>query len=97
MGNVTKKYISEVEEVVMRAARSPELLHEFLRDVLTPAELDEVALRWQIVKRLAAGASHRDIAEELGVGVATIARGARELTNPTGGFWRLLQRPTERS
>lgn len=92
MGKVTKRHLAEVEEAVAKAARSTELLHEFLRDLLTPAELDEMALRWQIVKRLAAGASHREIAEELGVGVATIARGARELLNPAGGFSRLLQR-----
>lgn len=92
MGKITKKYADEFEHVLARAMRTPAVGHEFLQDLLTPIELDELALRWQIVKRLAAGVSHRDIAEELGVGVATVARGARMLLNPAGGFRRLLER-----
>lgn len=50
-----------------------------LSGLLTPAEYDEIAARWQIVKLLKDGYPQRDVAEALGVSVATVIRGAREL------------------
>lgn len=50
-----------------------------LESLLTPVELTEIANRLQIFNRLKAGMPHRKIAEELGVGIATVSRGSRAL------------------
>ena len=83
----TKELISLLAEI---GASDKKLLQEFLIDLLTPAEYKEIALRWQIVKLLHQGIAHRAIAKQLGVGIATVSRGSRELLDPKGGFNRVL-------
>ncbi len=83
--------------LLTEASKNPKLLDHALVDLLTPAEYQEVATRWQIVKRLAAGESHRHIASDLKIGIATVNRGARMLLNAQGGFNKLLGKKTSRS
>lgn len=54
-------------------------MKDFLQGILTPKELVELPNRLQIIKMLKKGISHHDIAEKLGVGVATVTRGSREI------------------
>ncbi|TVQ69074.1 MAG: transcriptional regulator [Oceanospirillales bacterium] len=61
------------------AAKDQQALLTVLQSLLTPAELNEIPKRLQILKRLKAGEPQRRIAEELGVGIATVSRGARAL------------------
>ncbi|OGL87194.1 hypothetical protein A3I40_01215 [Candidatus Uhrbacteria bacterium RIFCSPLOWO2_02_FULL_48_12] len=75
-----------------RAASDRRLLHDFLKDILAPAELKEIALRWQIVKQLNREVPQWDIAKNLRVAVSTVGRGARMLLNEEGGFNRILKR-----
>lgn len=87
-----KEYKKELVYVFMKAGSSKELMAEFLVDIMTPAELDEAALRWQIVKRLNKNETHRTIAGELGLGISTVTRGSRELRNKNGGFAQMLKK-----
>lgn len=48
-----------------------------LAQLLTPSEYDEVVKRLQILRMLEQGIPQRKIAETLGVGIATVSRGAR--------------------
>lgn len=48
-----------------------------LEQLLTPSEYDEVVKRLQILHMLEQGIPQRKIAETLGVGIATVSRGAR--------------------
>lgn len=64
---------------------------EFLEDLLTPEEFNNIAVRWQLVKMLAKERPQREISQELKVAIATITRGSRELRNPTGGFKKVLK------
>ena len=50
-----------------------------LDSLLTPGELAEFNNRILILEMLTAGASQREIAESLGVGIATVTRGAKVL------------------
>lgn len=52
---------------------------KYLSQLLTPTEYEEVIKRLQIFKMLKAGIPQRKIAESLGVGIATVSRGARAL------------------
>ncbi|PTY37920.1 transcriptional regulator [Saccharospirillum sp. MSK14-1] len=54
-----------------------------LDSLLTPAEYIEISKRLQIFKMLRAGVPQRKIAETLGVGIATVSRGARALNDDT--------------
>lgn len=80
------EYGIELEELMGKIGKDTKLMREFLFDILSPAEYRELAVRWQIVKMLKDKVPHREIAEKLKVGVATINRGARELQNKKGGF-----------
>lgn len=61
------------------AANDRESMADCLDQLLTPSELEEIAKRLQIIKLLQAGMPQRKIAEQLGVGIATVSRGARAL------------------
>jgi TrpR family transcriptional regulator, trp operon repressor len=50
-----------------------------LIDILTPAEIDEIADRIRILTMLESGQSQRNIASELGISVTTVSRGNRVL------------------
>ena len=57
-----------------------------LSDLLTPAEIEALSERWQIVQRLLAGQSQREVAAELGVSITTVSRGSRQLKYGVGGI-----------
>lgn len=52
---------------------------DFLRGILTPSEVAEIPKRLQIVKLLKAGVAQKEISEKLGVGIATVTRGSKEV------------------
>lgn len=91
MKNNSEQYKKEVIEVVYKIAKDKELLAEFIKDILTPREFENIGVRWQIVKRLAKGEHHASIAEDLHLGVATVTRGSREMRKKEGGFRRALK------
>ncbi len=90
MGN--KRQSKELLAVLGRVARNPLELDEFLRDLLTPAEYQELAIRWQIVRLLAEGVPQRTIAKRLKIGIATVSRGSRALLSKSGGFAKALKK-----
>lgn len=59
---------------------------KLLRDLLTPHELDQIAERLQIVKKLAGGMSQRDVKDNLAVSIEKVTRGAKAWRNSKGGF-----------
>ncbi|MDH3998071.1 MAG: trp operon repressor [Desulfuromonadales bacterium] len=61
------------------AQNSPEAMTKALRDLLTPNELADVANRLQIIEMLQQGIPQRQIADKLGVGIATVTRGSHHL------------------
>lgn len=65
-------------------------MSEILSNLLTPQEREELAVRLQIFKRLSNGENQRSIAKTLGVSIATVTRGSRELKYGKPGIRNLL-------
>jgi TrpR-related protein YerC/YecD len=83
------------EEALFRAIVSLQDTREcgnFLRDLCTPAELQALVDRWQVVKLLQEGLPYRRIHDLTGVSVTTIGRVARFLTDGFGGYQAALDR-----
>ncbi|MES2023319.1 MAG: Trp family transcriptional regulator [Patescibacteria group bacterium] len=93
MKNKTKiaEYKKEVIDVMAKISRDKNLLADFMKDILTPHEFDNIGVRWQIVKKLAKGETHESIAGDLGLGIATVTRGSREMRDKEGGFQKTLK------
>ena len=72
--------------------RNPDLVEQFLREILTPSEAADLGSRWELLKRLEAGQSQRHIAGELGLSLCKITRGSRELKKPGSALRRVLAR-----
>lgn len=73
--------IHYIEELInhLHLSSGQEELEQRLRDLLTPTELDEISKRLQIFNLLKSGMPQRQIAEKLGVGIATVTRGSNAL------------------
>ena len=87
---LNSKYQKELVRI-LTLIKDSDLMEEFLNDLLTPAEFEDLIDRWQIVKQLARGTPQREIAKRLNVSVAKITRGSLELRNKHGGFWKMLE------
>lgn len=87
-----KEYKNELVNIFTKINGDKLLTYEFLLDIMTPAEFDEAAIRWQIVKKLKKGDTHRQVAGDLGIGISTVNRGSRELRNKNGGFALMLKK-----
>lgn len=71
---------------VLAALDDPDAIRRVLIDILTPREVEAIAERWEIVKRLDAGMSQRAIRDDIGASVTTISRGNRQMKYGLGGF-----------
>lgn len=60
----------------------------FLDGILTPKEREELAVRLQIVRLLKKKVPQHEIAAKLGVGIATVTRGSKEISKGNFSNWR---------
>ncbi len=74
----TVKYISHLVNHLLSQTTAAEM-EEVLRRLLTASELLDVANRLQILEMLEQGVPQRQIAEKLGVGIATVTRGSNTM------------------
>ncbi|MDP5057692.1 MAG: trp operon repressor [Marinomonas hwangdonensis] len=65
------QFLSEVDDELV--------LEKRLKVLLTPNEINEMVSRLKIIALLEEGVPQRDIAKQLGVGIATVTRGSRAL------------------
>lgn len=91
IGAVSELNIQEVADL-FAAVSDRHAMRRMLDEILTPAELRDLALRWRLVQRLQAGASQRKIAAELGISLCKITRGSRILKQPQGVIRGILER-----
>ena len=64
----------------------------FLKDLCTPAELQALVDRWQVVEYLQQELPYRKIHDLTGVSVTTIGRVARFLADGFGGYKTAIER-----
>ena len=67
-------------------------LRRFFEDLCTPAELQALVDRWQVVEYLQQDLPYRKIHDLTGVSVTTIGRVARCLSDGSGGYQTAIER-----
>jgi TrpR family trp operon transcriptional repressor len=65
--------------ITLLSMKNKEEMTNLLEGILTPKELLEVPMRLQIVRMLQKGIPQHQIAKELGIGIATVTRGSKEI------------------
>ena len=78
--------------LAIAALQTADECHDFLRDLCTPAELQALVDRWQVVALLEEELPYRRIHDLTGVSVTTIGRVARFLNDGYGGYRVALER-----
>jgi len=76
---MSNSYIDQLAEELLKIESLPEM-KTFLKALFTPEEFQSIPLRLQIVKLLKKGVSQREIVKKLGVGIATVTRGSKEIS-----------------
>ena len=71
---------------------TPDETERFFRDLCTLNELRDMAQRWAVVRRLAAGQHYAEISRDTGASTATITRIASWLHHGEGGYRDVLDR-----
>ena len=91
----TERARRRAEDALCRALTALDDVAEcraFLKDLCTPAELQALVDRWQVVELLQQDLPYRRIHDLTGVSVTTIGRVARFLTDGFGGYAAALAR-----
>ena len=65
-------------------------MERFLGEVLTPAEMRDLALRWELMRRIHSGTPQREVARDLHISLCKITRGARILKSGDSVTRKLL-------
>jgi TrpR-related protein YerC/YecD len=79
----------QAEDALYGAIQSLQTVTEcrrFFRDLCTPAEIQALSDRWQVVNLLERGLPYREIHRLTGVSVTTIGRVARYFIDGNGGY-----------
>lgn len=72
--------------------KTPEEVGNFLRDLLTVAEIEEFANRLEIVRLLSQGQSYQEIAEKTKTSTTTVTRVAQWFFSGCGGYATVMKR-----
>jgi len=93
--NESRRKQVTAESALFSAINSLETVDEcrdFFKDLCTPAELQALVDRWQVVRYLQQDLPYRKIHDLTGVSVTTIGRVARFLTDGFGGYQTAIKR-----
>jgi len=77
--------------------RTPDEARRFLRDLLTPEEIEEFAKRFQAAEMLAEQVPYSAIEKKTGLSSTTVARVSKWLNGKEGGYRRVISRMHHRS
>lgn len=85
------KEMEELYEAVLKL-KTPDEVSDFIRDLLTIAEIKEFANRFQAAKLLEQGMPYAAIAKKLKISTTTVTRVALWLNHGMGGYKLVLSR-----
>ena len=57
----------------------PDEMASFFQEIFTPNEIEDISLRWQLLKELHGGQTQRSIAAKYGMSLCKITRGSKVL------------------
>ena len=85
----TMKSQHELEKVFAQIQDCKEMV-AFFEEILTPKEISDLKLRWQLLKELYEGHTQRSIAAKYKISLCKITRGSKILKKPNSVTKRLL-------
>lgn len=88
--NSTRSAFAELTAVLAHCD-DERLIGEFLRSILTPREVEEIAKRWALVRLIDLGQSQRSISRQLGLSLCKITRGSKELKKRGSAFRQMVE------
>lgn len=68
-----------------------QVMQQFLGEILTPKEMRDLDLRWQLLLELNRGNTQRSIANKYGISLCKITRGSKILKKQNGVIVKLLK------
>jgi len=81
-------------EVVTRISDFEEM-KSFIEEILTPKEIQDLALRWKLLQELSKGKTQRSIASQYGISLCKITRGSKILKKDNSVTKKILNRQYE--
>ena len=69
-----------------------DLIRDFFGCLFTPAELEDIAKRWLLVKEIDKGTTQREIAKMFSMRLCKITRGSKELKKENSAFRKMMDR-----
>lgn len=76
----------------LRMLHKEEDMLNFLRDLCTLEELQELSSRWEAAQMIAQGKSYREVAHKTGLSTTTVTRIAHWLYHGEGGYRAALKK-----
>ena len=86
MNEALARFAAAAASVTVRAE-----METFLAELLTPNELHDLVLRWELLELLEEGVSQRQVAAALGISLCKITRGAKILKRAGSVSARVLK------
>lgn len=78
--------------LLLSSVRNQKEADRLLNDLLSPAEIQNIAERWFIMQQIAAGHSHRAIAKSVGTSIAKVSRCAKVVRYGNGAIVSSLKK-----
>ena len=91
MKKLKAKEINKLYDAIVSIEERKEC-EEFLRDLLTKTELNEVATRWLVARLLDKGTTYIEIEDITGLSSTTVARVHKWLKKSKGGYVAMLDK-----
>ncbi|MCF6246766.1 MAG: trp operon repressor [Desulfobacula sp.] len=75
---------------VISSLKNTDEMNRFFEEIFTPAELDDISLRWKLLKDLHAGMTQRNIAKKYRISLCKITRGSKILKTKGSAVLQIL-------
>lgn len=76
---------------VLAACTNRDDMKQLISELFTKSELSNLVLRWELLKRLAAGDSQRTISADLGISLCKITRGSKYVQDSSSQVYKILK------